>query len=276
MGTQLIAGRDITWSDIDAGGKVAVISENMARELWREPAAAIGKRIREFPRNDPNFWREIVGVVTDVHEDGPQQKAPTMVYWPIQMENFLGNPVYGTPAIAFVIRSKRAGDESLLDEVRKAVWSVNPNLPVFLINTMKELYDRSIAQTSFALVILAIAAAMALSLGIIGLYGVISYVVSQRSREIGIRLALGADPVQLKRMFVRHGLTLAVVGSAIGLGVAVSLSRLMSSLLFGISPLDPTTYAVVFGVLLAAAGLASYMPARRAARVDPVETLRAE
>ena len=115
-----------------------------------------------------------------------------------------------------------------------------------------------------------------MSLGIIGLYGVISYVVSQRSREIGIPLARGADPVKLKRMLVQQGLTIAVVGVAIGLGVAVSLSRLMSSLLFGIGPLDPTTYALVFGVLPAAAGLASYMSARRAARVDPVEMLRAE
>src|SRR5262249_5767836 len=157
---------------------------------------------------------------------------------------------FGTPAIAFVIRSKRAGSESLLSEVREAVWSVNANLPVFLVNTMQDLYDRSVAQTSFALVMLAIAGAMALNLGIIGLYGVISYVVSQRTREIGIRLALGAEPLELKRLFVLHGLALAAVGAATGLAAALALTRLMSSLLFGIGPLDAKTYIAVLGLLL--------------------------
>jgi predicted permease len=272
MGTRMIAGRDITWTDIDGRRNVAIISENVARELWGEPAAAIGKRIRE----PGPAWREVVGVVQDVHEDGLHQKSPPIVYWPIMMEKFYGSPIYGTRAIAFVIRSERAGNANLLNEVRQAVWSVNPNLPVFLINTMKELNDRSMAQTSFALVMLAIAGAMALGLGIVGIYGVISYVVSQRSREIGIRLALGAEPDKLKRMFVRHGLMLAGVGVAIGLVAAIGLAQLMSSLLFGIGPLDPATYVAVFGVLLTAAALASYMPARRAARVDPVETLKAE
>jgi ABC-type antimicrobial peptide transport system permease subunit len=150
------------------------------------------------------------------------------------------------------------------------------DLPVFLVSTMKDLYDQSLSRTSFALVMLAIAGAMALGLGIIGIYGVLSYVVSQRAREIGIRLALGAEPAGLKRMFVLHGLTLAGFGVVAGLAAAVALSQLMSSLLFGIGPLDPTTYVVVLGILLTAAALASYMPARRAARVDPVETLKVE
>ena len=144
------------------------------------------------------------------------------------------------------------------------------------MRTMQEIYDQSMARTSFTLVMLAIAGAMALLLGIIGIYGVIAYAVSQRRREIGIRLALGAPQSELRRMFVRYALALAGIGVAIGLVAAASLTRLMSSLLFGISPLDPLTYAAVPVVLLAAALLASYLPAQRAAAVDPVETLKAE
>jgi predicted permease len=276
MGTRMIAGREITWADIDEHLNVAVISENFARELWGDPAAAIGKRIREPHPQNQSVWREVVGVVEDVHEDGPLKKAPSMVYWPVLMQDFLGNTFFGTPAIVFIVQSDRAGSESLINDVRKAVWSVDPNLPLFLINTMKELYDRSIAQTSFALVLLAIAGTMALTLGIIGLYAVISYIVSQRSREIGIRLALGADPSRLKRMFVSRGLALGGIGVAAGLAVAVPFSHLMSSLLFGIGPLDLTTYFGVLGILLTASGVASYMPARHAAMIDPVNTLKAE
>jgi ABC-type antimicrobial peptide transport system permease subunit len=132
------------------------------------------------------------------------------------------------------------------------------------------------AQTSFTLVMLAIAALMALLLGLVGLYGVISYTVAQRTREIGIRLALGAQPRALKSLFVRRGLALAAAGAAIGLGASAGLARLISSLLFGVRPIDPPTYAAVALMLMAAAALASYLPARRAAGVDPVEALKAE
>jgi ABC-type antimicrobial peptide transport system permease subunit len=141
---------------------------------------------------------------------------------------------------------------------------------------MREIYDESLATTSFTLVMLGIAGAMALLLGIIGIYGVIAYAVSQRRREIGIRLALGAELSAVRRMFVGHGLKLAAIGAALGLVAAAALMQLMKSLLFGISPFDPVTYASVPVVLAAAAALASYLPARRAASVDPVETLRAE
>jgi ABC-type antimicrobial peptide transport system permease subunit len=172
------------------------------------------------------------------------------------------------------VRSERAGTESLLSDVRQAVWAVNPNLPVFLVSTMKELYDRSLAQTSFALVMLAIAGVMALVLGLIGIYGVIAYTVSQRTREIGIRIALGAEQRQLKAVFVRHGLLLACIGMLIGLSAAAGVTRFMSSLLFEISPLDAMTYAAVLLVLLTAAALASYVPARRASSIDPVDAMR--
>jgi putative ABC transport system permease protein len=141
---------------------------------------------------------------------------------------------------------------------------------------MQDVYASSLARTSFVLVMLAIAGGMALLLGVIGIYGVIAYVVSQRTREIGIRSALGANPQQLKRMFLLHGLALSAVGAVIGLVVAAALGRAMSSFLFGVAPLDPVAYLAGIGVILAAAALASYVPARRAANIHPVETLRAE
>jgi ABC-type antimicrobial peptide transport system permease subunit len=141
---------------------------------------------------------------------------------------------------------------------------------------MQEIYDGSLATTSFTLVMLGIAGAMAMMLGLIGIYGVISYAVSQRRREIGIRLALGAEPGALRWLFVRYGLVLAGAGTATGLAAAAGLTRLMKSVLFGISPIDPLTYTAVPLILVAATVLASYVPARRAAAVDPVETLRAQ
>ena len=153
---------------------------------------------------------------------------------------------------------------------------MNPNLPLANVRTMRQLYDKSLARTSFTLVMLAIAGAMALLLGMVGIYGVISYSVAQRTREIGIRMALGAQRGELKRMFVRHGLTLAGSGVAIGLAASAVVMRLMKSLLFGISPLDPITYAAVPAILVAAAMLATYLPARRAAQVDPSTALRTD
>jgi ABC-type antimicrobial peptide transport system permease subunit len=141
---------------------------------------------------------------------------------------------------------------------------------------MQELYEESLAPTSFTLVMLGIAGAMAMMLGLIGIYGVISYTVSQRKREIGIRVALGAKPGALRWLFVRYGLALAGAGTVTGLAAAAGLTRLMKSVLFGISPVDPLTYTAMPLVLVAAVVLASYLPARRAAAVDPVETLRAE
>jgi putative ABC transport system permease protein len=180
------------------------------------------------------------------------------------------------PAIGFAIRSSRTGTASFLDELGAAVWTVNANLPLAQIRTLGDLYERSLARTSFTLVMLAIAGGTALLLGIVGIYGVISYAVLQRTREIGIRVALGAQHAELRWMFVRHGLVLAGFGVACGLAGALPLTRLMTSLLFGISPLDAATYVAVSLVLLAAAGLASYVPAHRATTVDPVAALRAE
>jgi predicted permease len=274
MGTRIVAGRDLTWADLEAGGRVALISEGFARELGFEPAAVLGLRIRT--PNDSDAWREVVGVVQNVKEDALYMDAPSHVYFPAFMANAFGNEAAAAGAVAYVIRSDRTGTASLLGEIRQAVWAVNRDVPVALERPMQALYGESLARTSFALVMLAIAGAMALALGLVGIYGVIAYVVAQRSREIGIRMALGAQRREVRRMFLRQGLTLSAVGLAIGLVAALGLTRLMSSLLFGIEPTDVVTYVAASGVILAAAALASYLPARRASAIDPVDTLKAE
>ena len=273
-GTRVIAGREITWTDVYGLRPVVMISENLARELWGTAAAAPGKRLRENPGMP---WHEVIGVVQDVRENGVYQPAPATVYWP-SMSAYVG-PTAGGPntirQVTFIIRSERAATEGFKNEVRQAVWSVNGNLPVSL-RTMREVYDQSLQRTSFTLVMLAIAASMALLLGVVGIYGVISYAVSQRRREIGIRAALGAQQGELKRMFVRHALVLTGIGVVIGLSAAAGLTRLMSTLLYGITPLDPLTYVAVPLLLLTATVLASYVPAGRAASIDPVEALKAD
>jgi putative ABC transport system permease protein len=275
MGVPLVAGRDFMWEDVYGKRPVAMVSENLAREMWKEPSAALGKRIRE---NMNSSWREVVGVVGDVRDEGADKKAPTAAYWPIMMGQFEGAPdgVYYRRTLAYMIRSPRAGSSGFVNEVNRAVWAVNPNLPVASVRTLQEVVGASMARTSFTLVMLAIAGAMALLLGVAGIYGVISYSVSQRTREIGIRMALGAQRREVTRMFVRYGLTLAAVGIACGLVAAIALTRVMASLLFEVSPMDPLTYAAVCLSLAAAAMLASYVPALRATGVNPVTALRAE
>ena len=273
MGNPLVSGRDLTWTDTFNQTPVVLVSENLARERWGAPNAALGKRVRESPKSE---WREIIGVVADERDNGVDQPAPQIVYWPVIMKEFWGNHMMVQRNLAFAIRSSRTGSDSFLKDVRQAVWSVNPNLPLANVRTLDEIYNMSMARTSFTLVMLAIAGAMALLLGVVGIYGVISYSVSQRTREIGIRMALGAREPELQRMFVLHGLRLTGIGVACGLAASIGLMRLLSSLLFGVSPIDPLTYAAVAAGLAAAAALASYLPARRATTVDPVEALRAE
>jgi len=269
-GTRLVAGRDFTWSEVDSIRPVVMISENLAREIWGTPSAAIGKHLREF-KDMP--WHEVIGVVQDVREKGVQDKAPEIVYWAPLVHNRFA-PVVRTAT--FVIRSDRAGTESFLQEVSAAVWSVNSNLPLASVRTMQEVYDKSLARTSFTLVMLGIAGAMALALGIIGIYGVMSYTVSQRKREIGIRLALGAQNGDVLHMVLRQGTKLALVGVAIGICAALGLTRLMTNLLFGVTAQDPLTLVAVAALLILIAVLACYIPARRATLVDPMVALRYE
>jgi len=273
MGNPLLAGRDLTWTDIYQTRPVVVVSEALARELWRDPASALSQRIRENPKGT---WREIVGVVGNERDDGADQKATATVYWPMMVRDFWTQPLTTQRGQAFAIRSSRTGSASFLNEVRQAVWSVNPDLPIAGVLTMQEIYGRSMARTAFTLVMLSIAAGMALLLGVVGIYGVVSYTVSQRTREIGIRMALGAPQQSVRQMFLRQGLLLTAIGVVCGLAAAAGLTRLMKTLLFEVSPLDPVTYCAVSLVLAAAALLASYVPARRATTIEPVEALRVE
>ena len=273
LGTPLVAGRDFTWSDIYNKVPMAIISEKVARENWHDASVAIGKQIRANAKDD---WREVIGVVKDVHDDGVDKEAPLSVYWPILAAHFTNTELDVRRYVTYSIRSPRSSSESFMAEVRRAVWSVDPNLPLADIHTLDYFYRTSMARTSFTLVMLAIAGGMALLLGIVGLYGVIAYSVSQRRREIGIRSALGAQQAELTRLFVRHAMLLTGGGVTCGLIAAWALTRLMSSLLFGIKPTDPATFAVASICLLSAAAVSSYLPARRAAEVNPVEALRSE
>ncbi|MBV9888641.1 MAG: ABC transporter permease [Acidobacteria bacterium] len=273
LGIPMIAGRDYTWDDIYQNHLVTIVSENTARELFQDPQNAVGKRVR-VATTDP--FREIIGVVGNVHDDGISEKAPTSVYWPVMMKKFEGQDSAMRRYISYIIRNPHAGSETLMKDVRAAVWSVNPNLPLADVHTIQYFYDRSLARTTFTLIMIGVAGSMALLLGVVGLYGVIAYSVSQRKREIGIRMAIGAQTKELTNMFVRHGLILTGIGVACGLVAALILMRFMASILFGVSPIDPITYIAVSAGLAATALLASYVPSRRAAAVDPVDALRAE
>jgi putative ABC transport system permease protein len=273
LGIGMVAGRDFTWSDLYEGHAVAVVSENLARELWRTPSAALGKQIRET-LNSP--WREIIGVAADLRDEGVDRKAPAIVYWPMLMANFEGSPHWSQRTVVFVVRSRRTGSAGFVTEINQAVWAINANLPIANVRTLNEIYDSSMARTSFALVLLGAAGGMALLVGLAGIYGVISYAVSQRTREIGIRVALGAKNSDLMRLFLGYGATLAAFGIVSGFAAALALGRLMTSMLFEVGPMDPATYAAVAVGLLSIAALASYLPGRRVTAVDPVEALRSE
>jgi predicted permease len=268
MGIRLVAGRSITWNDIHEERPVVMISEPLAREYWGEPAKAIGKRVRGSSPESP--WREIIGVSGNERDDGLTQPPTPIVYWPMLNES------YRWRTMAYAVRSTRIGAPGFGRELEQAVWSVNPNLPLATVQSLEEIEASSMAQTSFALVMLSIAASVALLIGMVGIYGVVAYAAAQRTREIGIRMALGARNVDVRTMFLRHGLWLTTIGVAIGIGLALLLTRVMSAFLFGVGPMDPTTYAAVSGVLAALTLVATYLPARRASRVDPVVALRAE
>jgi hypothetical protein len=223
-------------------------------------------------RGPENPWLEIVGVARDIRHDGVERPAPDTVY--LTSNEFLAQ--FGARAVFFFVRSERVGTAGFLEELGQAIWSVNGNVPLGSVETLGDLYDRSMARTSLTLVLLGITSSMALLLGLIGIYGVLSYMLSQRTREIGIRMALGAQHSKLRQMFISQVLVLVITGLILGLAGAAALSRLMTSLLFGVTTLDPITYVAMSALLVATALLAGYLPARRVTQVDPMQALRAE
>jgi putative ABC transport system permease protein len=278
MRISLLAGRSITWDDVHDRAPVALLSESLAREVFGSPEAAVGQYVAARP--DPPVWKEVVGVVKDVREDGLDRAPPMLVYWPqVTLGFWEGNApdeVQTWRGSGLAIRSDRIGTPGFREAVEQAIWEVNPNLPLVGARPLSDLMASSMARTSFTMILLGIAGVVALILGLVGVYGVISYAVSQRSRELGMRMALGAEAGRVMLMVVRQGAVLAGVGVIIGLGLALGVTRLMSAVLVNVSPADPTTFASVAGGLLFVALLASYLPARRAARVDPILALRAE
>jgi predicted permease len=272
LGIPLLAGRVMEAADLADRRPVVVVNESFARTYWTDPQAALGKRLRTF--NDARLaWYEIVGVVGDVRDDGMDQDKRAIAYFPMVGANEQGEP-FSTRTLSHVVRSPRGA--ALIPQARDAVWSVNPNLALTSLQTHQVVVDESLARTSFTMVVLGVAAGVALLLGTVGIYGVISYIVGQRTREIGVRMALGADRSRVSRMVVRDGMRLAGLGVGIGLVVAIGLTRVMSALLFEVSPLDPVTFVGVTAVLAGVAALAAWLPARRAASVEPGVVLRGE
>jgi predicted permease len=267
MGNPVVAGRSITWTEVHERRPVVVVSEVLAREYWNDPARALGKRVRG---SGGDQWYEIVGVAGVERDDGLNHPPAAIVYWPML------NDTYERRTMAYAVRSDRVGAPGFLPELRRAVWSVNPAVPLAGVETLDEIQARSMAQTSFAMVMLVIAASVALLLGIVGVYGVIAYTATQRTREIGLRMALGAQIADVRNMFLRHGLQLTATGIALGIGAALVLTRLMSALLFGVAPMDRLSYVAVSAVLACVAFLATYLAARRATRVDPMIAMRAD
>jgi putative ABC transport system permease protein len=262
----LVAGRTPVRADAEQGRPVAWVNETFARRFLDNHA--VGERIQI---GEDKTWLEIVGVVGDVRTFGLREDIRPMVYLPLNTSV----PAVKLDVVHIVART-RGEPASLVSALRAAVTRVNPSVPLTAARTMDEIVASSLARLSFTLTLLVIAAAVALVLGVVGLYGVISYIVTRRTSEIGVRLALGAQPGDVRAMILRQGLSVALVGVAVGLIAASALANLLASLLFEISARDPVTFGAVALVVTSVSALASYVPARRAAGIDPARALREE
>jgi predicted permease len=267
-----VRGRAPTWSDVEARSGAVVVSRALAERFWpgEDP---IGKGIRAQGWARP-FYR-VVGVTDDVRYNGLDKPPVEMVYFPlIPME---GAPLWSPErSVTLVVKSTSAHPEQLSAAVRRTLAELDSDIPLANVRTMNDVVAKSMARTSLTMLLLAVAGGMALVLAAVGLYGVISYIVSRRTREIGIRVALGAQVAEVIRNVTLQSLRLALLGTAVGVVGALLLTRLLRSMLFEVSPTDPVVLVGVSLVLIAVALAASYLPARRAARIDPVIALRAE
>jgi predicted permease len=281
MRIPLVAGH--TFDRLDPGRRSGdvVVSRALAERFW-PGKSALGKRLTNGISQEQHPWYTIVGVVGSVRDLGLDKKPLETVYLPllgqeppVDSKTGAKNPEYVPRDVALVVRG-RVAPAALVAPVREAVWSIDPNLALADVRPMQEVVSRSMARTSFTMLLLVIAAAVAVVLGTVGIYGVISYVVSQRTREIGVRMALGAARGDIARMVLREGFLITLVGIVIGLAGAFAVTRLLIALLFDTSPLDPAIFAAVPALLAAVALSASWLPAERAARVEPLEAIRYE
>jgi putative ABC transport system permease protein len=245
---------------------VTVINEMLARRMW-PGENPIGKRLRHGRPENQTPWREVVGVVADVKLNGVEPDAPMEMYLPLAQE----------PQRSLALAVRTPGDPlAAVTAVERAIHSLDKDLPVFSIRSMDQLLGNSLAQRWLTLVLLASFALLALLLASIGIYGVIAYSVRQRTHEIGVRIALGAQAGDVLQLVLKHGMKLALLGMAIGLVSAVVLTRWMTTLLFDVKPIDPLTFAAITVLLMLTALLACWIPARRATKVDPMVALRSE
>jgi predicted permease len=264
IGVPIVAGRAPSPDDGVPGRAAVWVNRSFAQRFLDD--RAIGERIRL-----DNHWLEIVGVVGDVKTFGLAEDIRPMAYLPV------GTPVRAVALdVMQVVLRTTLPPSSLASGLRAAVDRIDPSVPLMRIRTMDEIISASLVRMAFTMTLLIIAAVVALMLGLVGLYGVISYIVSQRTPEIGVRLALGAQPGDVRLMVLRQGLGVALVGVVVGLGVAAVATRVMGSLLFEVSTHDPVTFGAAALALTAVSGIATYLPARRAAAIDPLDAIRAE
>ena len=265
MGIRLLRGRTFTWADNEGSLPVAIINEAAARQYWPNEDA-MGKRVKLEDGSAP-VWRQVVGVVGNVRQDSLVEAGRPEIYAPL-----LQVPV---PYVALTVRT-RAEPAAFTAAVQHAVMAVDKDQPLFQIKTMEQVVGDSVASRRFQMSLLAVFATIALGLAAIGIYGLMSYTVNQRTHEIGIRMALGAKRRDVLRLVVRHGMMLAIVGVTLGTAGALLLTRFLSGMLYGVGVNDPTTLLSVATLLMGVAVLASYIPTRRAMRVDPMVALRYE
>jgi len=263
----MVAGRGLESADAERRGGAVVVSAALARHYW--PHGALGRRLRPSQDNklrDP--WYTIVGVAGDVRQGGPVEKVPEIVYYPL-LGKARGDWVARQMTVVVRTGSRRVAPESLAPAIRRELARISADLPVANVRTLEEVVHRARSRYEFSAFMVLLATAIAVALGAVGLYGFVSYLVGQRSAEIGIRMALGATERGIRWLVVREALATAAAGLAVGLAAAAALSGWTISLLFEISPLDPVAFAIAPLLLVTVTLVASYLPADRAARVEP-------
>ncbi len=267
MGIDVLQGRPLETNDHLANQRNVVISRTAANLLWpgKDP---LGRRLQ---RQGLTTWETVVGVVDDVKQNTFRDQPQALVYFPLVGPERLS---WAIESPAYVVKTRRA--ETIAPEIRALVREVAPSAPMYRVYTMAQLAKDSMMQLSFTLLTLGLASALALILGAVGLYGVLSYVVAQRTREIGVRMALGAEAGRVRRMVVAQGARVVAVGIAIGVAAALAFTRALGSLLYGVKAIDAPTFVGVSAFMVAIGLLASYVPARRASKVDPIESLRGD